>query len=371
MAQGIIRRADTAADFRRFGVNPGAVEASEDGLRLVPAPGNFEWWYFEVATPEALIVIIFLTKDPTRQAEALNPMLSIKVRFLDSRDVEHGGEWTPAASAFAALDTHCKVSIGPRSSCEMTAPGQYLIKFDETVANGGERLHGEIRLESWLPPARIGTGHLMFEKDQKDQYIGWVVPVPAGVATVDCMVGNRAIKSQGHGYHDHNWGDQRLDIPIHHWYWGRSGVVTPEGKFVVIAANTVGDDDYGRAQHRDLLLYKDGVPLAMGHAGVDYIQADPLEDPALRTPVAGAIQFRFVREGTAYIATFTRFLTVHKAPLGSSAYHRFGGLFSLAIVDAGGMRIYTNQEATWELMWIGNGPQEPALALYTRMIAVP
>ena len=41
----------------------------------------------------------------------------------------------------------------------------------------------------------------------------------------------------GHGYHDHNWGETPMNNIIHHWYWGRAQV----GQYLIITSTLYGE----------------------------------------------------------------------------------------------------------------------------------
>lgn len=41
------RLADKPEDFAKLGIQPGRIEAFEDGMRTEGGPGGYEWWYFD------------------------------------------------------------------------------------------------------------------------------------------------------------------------------------------------------------------------------------------------------------------------------------------------------------------------------------
>jgi hypothetical protein len=367
---GTVRRADEDADYVRFKVERGNIASSEDGMREDAAlPGTFEWWYFEAVSAEAAVVFMIHTKKPHLQDGSLDPMVSLKVRFLDGSG-EKGAVATPPKGQFDAKADGCEVKAGA-SSCRFdAAAGVYRVEFHE-VAMDGTPMDGWFELRPVVPPARIGTGHLLFERNGAEQYFGWLVPVPFGMGTIDCKIGDRVLKGDCKGYHDHDWGDQPMGVPIHHWYWGRSGVKAGNDSYILIAANMVAKAEYGSVSHVDIVLIKNGRYLACGSRGASFEQSAPQPDPDLHVPVADVTRYKFVDGPTTYVATFSRMQTVHKAPLGAAAYLRFGGTFSLEISDGVNSNVYSTPAATWELMWVGDTPEPKALELYTRMLAIP
>jgi hypothetical protein len=371
---GIVRRAESEHDYQRFGITPGVIKVREDGLRLPPDPGTFEWWYFDVLVPgTAAIIVIVLTKRPEGHAGPLDPMVSIKVHFFDELK-ERGDEFHPGAGNFMASQQRCEVRAG-KTFCVSPAPGVYHLEFDEEV--DGKPLRGKIDFQSVLPPARVGTGHLLYERGGHSNYFGWLVPAPAGFADVDCNILGRELQARTTdavkvlAYHDHNWGDRPLDGKVHHWYWGRTGVQLGRDLYVAIAAHTVPTAAFGGVGHPDLVLVKNGYTLALGTRDLTFEQSTPLPDPLSGKLVSRLTRYRFVDDGATYVLTFQWLATAHYADLGSAHYHRFLGTSTLEVTAGGSTASATTPQATWELMWLGDNPPPEALGLYTRMSGLP
>ena len=161
---GTIRRADQDPDYTHFGVVRGQIGPWEDGQRVDPAPGYFEWWYFEVHLPDRTGLVVCILSKPLDQSQGeLEPVVSVKIK-LPNESIARGGESTFAKSQYSAQTTSCNVKLGP-NTCVDLGNGRYRIEFDR-----GD-IKGAIDLEALVPPIRIGTGHLLFEHGKNDQYL--------------------------------------------------------------------------------------------------------------------------------------------------------------------------------------------------------
>jgi len=358
---GRIRRADQDADYERFQVKRGVIEEREDGRREGFAPGSFEWWYFDFHLDDkAWIVVSFMTKPLDEPMGELQPMVAAKIR-MPGEPFARGGECTFAQVSFVAQDALCDVRVG-LNHCRDVGKGRYLVEFRR-----GD-IDAQIELDALVPPARIGTGHLLFEQGGQDQYLGWLVAVPHGNVKARYWVDGKLHESTGTGYHDHNWGNRPMTGPIDHWYWGRAVV----GDFVVIAANVTPMASHGTADHTDLILVEGGRTIALGHEGVTFDASAGVVDPNTHRPVSELTRYTFIDAGgNRYVASFAWKATVFWKMVGSAAYHRFQGLFTLEVTRGGQTSILGPRPTTWELMWFGDQPEASALDLYTKVLLEP
>jgi hypothetical protein len=357
---GTVRCADQPHDYERFGIKPNAIENHEDGMREDAAgAGAFEWWYFEVGLQDGTaIVVAFLTKPIDDETGELQPIVSIKIR-LPGGSTTIGGDFAIAKESFLTSRDLCYVQAGD-SSCRYQGNGRYRVDLRQ-----GD-IEGTIVIQGKAPPARIGTGHLLFEHGGSSQYLGWLVPVPLGIAQVNCKVGGKDVLGAGAAYHDHNWGDRPMAGPIHHWYWGRAVV----DNFVVIAANMTMQPSYGSVDHVNLILIKDGQFIAQGDTNVTFAAGSVIQDPQTNVPVADVTSYTFVEGATQYAATFTRRATVLTKNMGGAAYHRFAGEFTLEVSGGPAPGTHRTDKTTWELMWFGSDPAL-GLKLYTSTLSDP
>jgi hypothetical protein len=290
-------------------------------------------------------VVAFLTKPMEDQAGGLAPLISAKVR-LPGEGGTVGRDFPVDPAAFCAAADRCDIQAGP-NRCQQIGVSRYRLTL-----HLGE-IDGTIEVEGLVPPARIGTGHLLFE---------------SGSAMVKLVVGGQTVEGPGAAYHDHNWGDGPMALPLHHWYWGRAVVGT---EFVVIAADTVVQPAYGATHHTDLILIRNGTIIKLGNAGVSFQEGLVGTDVDTKKPVADVTSYSFSDAGIHYLATFTRSRTALTRFVGGAAYHRFTGVFSLQVVDDPTASLHASRHTTWELMWFGDAPAPTSLGLYARMLGEP
>ncbi len=225
-------------------------------------------------------------------------------------------------------------------------------------------------LQGGLPPLRLGTGQLLFERaGTATRQFGWLAAVPRGSAAVTYRVDDQVATSIGTGYHDHNWGDACLSTLVHDWYWGRANL----GGYTVIATHVVAQAGYGGGAHTDLVIAKDGRVVAQGNAAVAF-EADGVQsDPVTGKPVADRLRYTLLDGGVRWLVTFRRQATLlHRFlddapaapdadPEHGGAYHRFVGTCEIEIADATGTQQVPAAPTLWEMMWFG-AVAEPRLS---------
>jgi hypothetical protein len=86
------RFADKPEDFAKLGIQPGRIEAFEDGMRTKGGPGGYEWWYFDSHLHDgSSLVIVFYTKPLLNPDGELAPFASLQLdrpdyhRFVSKR----------------------------------------------------------------------------------------------------------------------------------------------------------------------------------------------------------------------------------------------------------------------------------------------
>ena len=356
---GTVRRADRPEDFARFDVDPMCVAPAEDAARIGTEPGCFEWWYFDAMLQNGVsIVVVFYTKPATSPQLPLTPAVSINIRRPNSNDPPKDPKLF-APAEFKALPGRCDVSIGSNR-----IEGN-LSNYSVEAAMDGVSV--KMQLRSLTPPLRVGTGHLLFDREGSERYFGWLAPVPRGVVNVEYELDGEHVTQTGAGYHDHNWGNAPMVGMIHDWYWGRAQV----GDYTIIAAHVTPQAVYGQATHTDFILIKNGQFIARGDANVTFAKDQVADDPETGKPVAGLVQYVFVDGGTRYVVTFVRDTKIFARQIGQAAYHRFIGRCTMEIIEGKAPTTLPPAPAMWEFMWLGNAPAAAAFDLYAACMAHP
>lgn len=228
----------------------------EDGLRLAPERGNFEWWYFDAQLDDgSMVVITFATKPLLQRNQALHPMTAVNLTRPDSTSIHKVKFFSP--DQFQAARARCDVSMGA-NWCGGDLDVYRLHCEDEGLTI-------DLTLQRVAPSWRPGAGKTYYSRDLT-RYFAWLPAVPHGVISGVLTYDGQAHRVQGRGYHDHNWGTIGLDRVLSHWYWGRAHL---DG-YTLIFAEMTTTRTWGRQKlpvfylaTDDRLITGDGLPLVL------------------------------------------------------------------------------------------------------------
>ncbi len=231
------------------------VQPWEDGLRLEPMRGTFEWWYFDAHFEDgSTAVIVFATKPLLERNGPLKPNVSLTITRPDGSKLAQFP--ILPASAFSASAEGCEVHIGPHWAKGDLHHYQVHVEMDDLAA--------DLTFTGRVPPWRPGAGKACF--GDQDHFFGWLPAIPYGTVEGTLHYDGRAHEVRGVGYHDHNWGNIGLSEVMDHWYWGRAHV----GEYTLIFVEQVAAKTYGFARipvfllaRGDQILCADGAPLTM------------------------------------------------------------------------------------------------------------
>ena len=236
------------------------VQAWEDGLRTNPEGNSFEWWYFDASLDDgSTAVIVFSTKSILTPAGRPDPQVSITITLKDGTEISASGNPKDDLGniIFNASEKACDVSIGKswvKSSPENL--DRYELHFEGTETSG-ESVIADLILESEAPAWRPGTGKMYFD-DNRKKYFAWLAAVPYANVRGSIEFKGTAKKVSGSGYHDHNWGNLKLDKVIKQWYWGRARV----GEYTMIFSQILTASRYGNTLIPVFFLAKDRTILS-------------------------------------------------------------------------------------------------------------
>jgi hypothetical protein len=348
-------------ELRRFRLSPSRVEPWEDGSRTDGSRGTYEWWYFDAhLTDGAKLVVIFFTKPFTDVRKRLDPMIWIDLDLPDGTSLHREAHWKPAE--FSSADDRCDVRIGPNRFSGHLRSYRIRAAIDD--------LDVDVELEGELPPWRPGTGHFLFG-ERRDRFFAWLASVPQGTAEVTYTVGSEAHRSEGVGYHDHNWGNVAMPKLIHNWYWGRGQA----GPYSVITSQITAERRYGFAGLPVFMLAKDGSIVAGDGSRMTFAAEDVYTDRSTGKPVANVTRYDYRDGDTRYVVTFTRrqdlayTRMINELPglkrlaarlVGwDGAYLRFSGEMRVEHFEREYLVDTQADAAIWELMYFGS-PTETA-----------
>ncbi|QCI63490.1 lipocalin-like domain-containing protein [Phreatobacter stygius] len=354
---GLLRLASDPEDYRGLGIAPAEVAPFEDGLRIEDAKGTYEWWYFDAHLDDGTkLVVIFYTKPITEPKSRLAPVITINLDLADGRSIEKILHAAP--DAFRASKDGCDVWIGDNHFAGDLHRYRITAEIGDVAVD--IELVGEIR------PWRPKSGHLYFGQPPREHLFAWLPSVPQGHATVTYRIGDAHYRTEGIGYHDHNWGDVPMTDLMHCWYWGRAKV----GPYTVIAAYITAAEAYGYASQTVFMLARNGTVIADDDAKVVFTTDRVNADAVTGKPVADITRYEYRDKDERYLITFERAATILQAkfvdrlPLlkriaarligFDGAYLRFTGKLTLQRFVADDLVEAVEEEALWELMYFGH-----------------
>lgn len=155
---------------------------------------------------KSTIVITFFTKQAQDAHGPLSPLLQIVYTSPGGEKKRYTKSYP--ATEFKASKEKCDIEMGPNKvSGDLK---KYRINLDIP------EIKGEIEF------IRVAPSYSTTEdRNAKPVTFGWFPSIPYGKVSVDLEVEGKHIKTNGTGYHDHNWGTMNMQDIISYWYWGR------------------------------------------------------------------------------------------------------------------------------------------------------
>jgi hypothetical protein len=350
------RFADKPEDFAKLAIQPGHIEAFEDGMRTQGGPGGYEWWYFDSHLSDgSSLVIVFFTKEMMNPGGKLAPIASFELNRPGQPPLRLETHVSP--DAFSASRDRCDVRIG-----ENTFRGD-LHEYDIHFSHGDVTV--DVKLTGQVPAWRPSSGHMTFgEKDE--HFFAWLPSVPQGKVSVDLTIGGNKEHLEGVGYHDHNWGDVAMMKLINHWYWGRAQA----GDYSIVASYIFAEKAYGSAELPIFMLAKDGKIIADDHSKVRFHLEDEHMDETSGKPVANVVVYEYEDGPERYRVSYRRAQTIVNAHLidrvsgfkhllarlmgFDGSYLRFTGKVQLEHFVNGELVEDVSDPGIWEMMYFGH-----------------
>ncbi|MBU1942586.1 MAG: hypothetical protein KKE36_02810 [Actinobacteria bacterium] len=182
---------------------------ADDARHRMRAPLSYEWWYFDAAFSDGHGVVAIIW--PMNYSKPWRRQCTVQLSIYTPEGGCHKDYAFPARRLFSASYNTCDVTVGD-SFMRGAWP-----RYEVRVASGGLEvdLEFEARTPGWKPGTAVN--YLPFPLFKS---MGWLVPLP--VASVSGMLryGGRELSVEGHGYHDHNWGEAPIFHMVDNWNWG-------------------------------------------------------------------------------------------------------------------------------------------------------
>ncbi len=220
----------TTADLSGNTISP-LVQPWEDGLRTNPDKNEFEWWYFDFSFSDgSTAVIFFSTKSFLDPAGKPDPEVNLVITDPQGNKISVSDN--PGKENFTSSTSRLDVTLGNSFAKGDLSGCQLHFEKDGT----GVDLHLISKAPAWRP----GTG-ISYYGAKKTKYFAWLAAIPYGIAEGTLHYKGKSVKVSGTGYHDHNWGNIRLDKIKTQWYWGRARINT----YTLIFAQMLTAPQYG------------------------------------------------------------------------------------------------------------------------------
>ena len=325
-------------NYEEFGLLKERVELWEDGLRTDYTTNAFEWWYFDCELEDgSKIAMTYLTKSYTVPEKGLAPFIRFNYSKTDGSEIAR--TLTFKAEEFSASKEKCDVKIGNNTFRGDLKLYNIHIEFEDFSCD----IKLENEFESWRP----GTGYYKFGSD----YLAWMVATPQGSVKAKIKEGNNIKELNGHGYHDHNWGETPMNNIIHHWYWGRAQV----GPYLIITSTLYGEQQLDYENVNTFFIGKDGEILAYEGKNTQYTISGVVIEPETQKPVPNKILVEYKDDIQKYSLTLERkrdILHQRFHDENNGAYLRFAGNAELKASNKEETKVY-NETAIWEMMYFG------------------
>ncbi len=210
------------------------VQPWEDGRRTNPDKNEFEWWYFDFSFSDgSTAVIYFSTKSFLHPAGKPEPGVNLVI--TDPRGHKFSVSDNPGEKNFTSSTSNLDVTVGD-SFVKGDLSGCHL-HFEKDGT--GVDLHLISKAPAWRPGT--GVSGVSYYGAKKTKYFAWLVAIPYGIAEGTLHYNGKTVKVSGTGYHDHNWGNIRLDKIKTQWYWGRARI----GDYTLIFVQMLTTPKYG------------------------------------------------------------------------------------------------------------------------------
>jgi hypothetical protein len=253
----------------------------EDGRHQPGGPLPYEWWYFEAAFDHGYSAVAIVW--PMNYSKPWRRQCTVQLSIYTPEGETRKHYIFPPRRLFSASLESCDVRVG-----DSFMRGAYP-RYEVSMEAEGDRV--DLVFESEVPGWKPKTGVNLIPFPRLES-MGWVVPVPrarvAGTLTVD----GRRVEVEGHGYHDHNFGDTPIFHVIDNWHWGH--IVS--GGLGVTWADITTSRGLGY-QHALMFLLSRSGRLVYESPGIRLEYGDWKDDPSFLHPYPGLITVEFGEAG--------------------------------------------------------------------------
>ncbi|MBN1289489.1 MAG: hypothetical protein JXA49_07635 [Actinobacteria bacterium] len=182
----------------------------DDARHHLSGPVPYEWWYFDASFENGYSAVAIVW--PMNYSKPGSMQCTVQLSIYTPEGKAHKHYIFPPKRLFFASYESCNVRVGDFVHIKGTHP-TYRIKMEVE----GDLV--DLVFEAETPGWKSGTAenHLPFPRYNS---MGWLVPVPRARVNGVINIQGKIIEVEGHGYHDHNWGEAPFFHLIDNWNWG-------------------------------------------------------------------------------------------------------------------------------------------------------
>ncbi len=189
------------------------LDKADDAIHNTESRLTYEWWYFD-ATFDNNYSMASLWK--LSSVEMHNRLT--KERLIDFSVYDPTGKKVMAKkpfddSAISISTEKCDVKMG-----DNRVYGEAPVYEMHFLADG---LGADLVFENLVQGYRTPPDGTAYFSMNPLIYMGWTIAQPRARVAGKLLLDGKEIKVNGIGYHDHNWGNTRLNELYDYWYWGR------------------------------------------------------------------------------------------------------------------------------------------------------
>jgi len=263
----------------------------EDARYMLRGPFRYEWWYFHAVFENGYSTVGTILPLNLNHWRPWRRECAVLFAIYGPGGESRNHFIFPPRHLYRASYTHCDVLSG--DNYVRGVHPHYEVHFEE----GEDVAH--LFFEALTPGWRPGTGINYFPFPRYRSF-GWLVPVPRARVRGTLRVGVREMEVEGHGYHDHNWGEVPFARFIDNWHWGHVDC----GEVGIIWSDITLCRSLGHDRIFMFLLSK-GDRLILESPEISVTYGEWREDPENLHPFPGRISVSFGTPGDDARGEFT------------------------------------------------------------------
>lgn len=253
---------------------------AEDARHRLRGPFRCEWWYFDAVFDNGYSAVCILWPMNLFRPARRQCTLMLSIYTPQGEHIKH--YLFPPRRLFQASYSTCDVRIGAGYARGSHPRYEVYLEAGDDAAD----LVFEAETPGWKPGTAVN--YVPFPRYNT---MGWLVPLPRARVRGRLRVAGREVAVEGHGYHDHNWGEAPFPFLVDNWHWGH--IVS--GDVGIIWSDITMDRrlDYDKTY---MFLLSRGDRLVYESARLEVAYEDWVEDPAYLHPYPGRIAVSFGSE---------------------------------------------------------------------------